>query len=72
MYHTRLQYPVLIEDLEGRRMFDCSEFGQAVAAAARGDEPGPPPAEVVAPDPTAGADFGAAVSEAASACAQNE
>jgi hypothetical protein len=72
MYLTRLQYPVLIEDLEGRRLFSCSEFGQAVAAAARDNEPGPPPAEVVEATPDLGADFGAAVSEEASACAQNE
>jgi hypothetical protein len=71
MFHSRSQHPVLIEGLEGRRMFSCSDFGQAVAAAARDDEPGPPPAEVVGADPADGADFGAAVSEEASACAQN-
>jgi hypothetical protein len=64
----------LIEGLEGRRLFDCSDFGQAVAEAAQdqGGEPGAPPAEVVRPDPADGAAFGAAVSAAASACRQNE
>jgi hypothetical protein len=58
----------MVESLEGRRLFSCSEFGQAVAAAAKdAPETAPPPAEVVGVEPP-GSEFGQAVADAASEC----
>jgi len=69
LFMHRAKHVGVIERLEGRRLFSCSDFGQAIATNARDDDGNPPVVEVAHENP--GPAMGIAVSGAASDCAAN-